>query len=212
MSNASKRTKLHQRAGQALIEFALMISLIMLLVAAAIDLGGAFRAYQTLINATAEASSYLTIEPLTNCAIVTCPGGIPASGSDQEARIRFRQEQTTTPRGLLTTMDLDSSGQDDLAEHGWDWIAARVKIHEADSSQVTVENSNFGIGSSFGGTNNTDCRARKRFDTSNPDISKAQCFMVVQAEYTYRPLVLSWILGKTMTIRATSVKAIIQGM
>lgn len=197
----------HQRSGQALIEFALMISLLMLLVAAAIDLGGAFRAYQTLMNATAEASSYLTIEPLTNCAIQTCPGGTSASGSDQEARVRFRQEQTTAPYGLLTTMDLDSSGQDDLAEHGWDWIAARVKIHEADSSQVTVENSNFGLGSSFSGTSNPDCHARKRFDSS-----KGQCFIVVQAEYTYRPLVLSWILGKTMTIRATSVKAIVQGV
>jgi Flp pilus assembly protein TadG len=197
----------HQRSGQALLEFALMISLVMMLVAAAIDLGGAFRSYQTLMNATAEASSYLMLEPLTNCAIQTCPGGTPASGSDLEARVRFRDEQTTTPRGLLTTMDLDSNGQDDLAEHGWSWIAARVQIHEADSTQVTVENSNFGIGSSFRGTSNADCLARKRFDTSNQ-----QCFIVVQAEYTYRPLVLSWIVGKTMTIRATSVKAIVQGV
>lgn len=206
-SYKTKRGIRHPRSGQALIEFALMISLLMLLVAAAIDLGGAFRSYQTLMNATAEASSYLMIEPLTNCAIQTCPAGTPASGSDQEARVRFRQEQTTAPQGLLTTMDLDSSGQDDLAEHGWGWIAARVQIHEADSSQVTVENSNFGVGSSFRGTNNPDCLARKRFDTA-----QGQCFIVVQAEYSYRPLVLSWIFGKTMTIRATSVKAIVQGV
>jgi hypothetical protein len=199
-----KHTTRDRTAGQALIEFALMISLILLLVAAAIDLGGAFRAYQTLINAAAEASSYLTVEPMVNCALKACPGGSPASGADQEARVRFRQEQSTAPRGLLTTMDLDSSGQDDVAEHGWDWIAARVRIHEADNSEVTSEQA---VDPSFTGTTNPDCKARKRFDTG-----LSQCYIVVQAEYTYRPLVLSWILGKTMTIRASSVKAIVQGL
>jgi hypothetical protein len=174
MPSNRKHTRYQQRPGQALIEFALIISLIMLLVAAAIDLGGAFRAYQTLMNATAEASSYLTVEPLTNCALQACPGGTPASGADLEARARFRQEQASTPRGLLTTMDLDSSGQDDLAEHGWDWIASRVRIHEADSSQVTLDSG--AITPDFNGTSDVDCRARKRFDADN-----GQCFIVVQA-------------------------------
>ena len=191
-------------SGQALIEFALMISLIMLLVAAAIDLGGAFRSYQTLMNATAEASSYLTLEPLVNCAVQTCPDGSPESGADQEARVRFRQEQSTTSGSLLSTMDLDSSGQDDIAEHGWEWIAGRVRISEADSTQVTSDG---GIDASFSGTSVPECQDRRRFDAGG-----GQCFIVVQAEYTYRPLVLSWILGKTMTIRASSVKAIVQGV
>lgn len=193
--------------GQALIEFALMLSLILLLVAAAIDLGGAFRSYQTLINAAAEASSYLTVEPLANCALQTCPDGTPESGADQEARMRFRQEQSTAPGGLLTTMDLDSNGQDDLAEHGWAWIAGRIRIQEADSSQVTTTNSDFAVGTSFNGTSDPNCSARKRFD-----VAAGQCFIVIRAEYTYRPYVLNWILGKTMTIRAISVKAIVQGL
>jgi hypothetical protein len=191
-----------------LIEFALIATIIAMLLSAAIDLGIAFKSYQMLINGAAEATSYLAFNPLVNCesGAYTCPDGTPASGADREALIGFRTEQSGVVRGVTTTMDLDDNGVDDLSEHSWGWIASQVRIQEADSTQVTAGNHDFAVGSTFDGTGDANCRARKRFDTSG-----GQCFIVVRVQMTYRPFVLKPILGDAMTIRAISVKPIVAG-
>ncbi len=61
------------RSGQALVEMAISVTVLALLLAAAIDLGLAYKTYQTLVNATAEASSYLDLNPTVNCAVEPCP-------------------------------------------------------------------------------------------------------------------------------------------
>src|SRR5436190_20706134 len=95
---------------------------------AAVDLGLEYKAYQTLLNATAEATSYLSLNPFINCETHLCPDGTPSSGADREARLRFRDEQSGVLHGSTSTMDLDGSGTDDVAEHGWSWIDGQVKI------------------------------------------------------------------------------------
>src|SRR3954447_22926543 len=122
--------------GQALIELALALTFIAMFLSAAVDLGLAYKAYQTLLNATAEATSYLSLNPVLNCAVHLCPDGTPSSGADREARIRFRAEQSGVLHGSASTMDLDGSGVDDVTEHDWSWIDGRVKVQEAESSQV----------------------------------------------------------------------------
>src|SRR3954452_2099672 len=152
--------------GQALIELALAVTIIAMFLSAAVDLGLAYKGYQTLLNATAEATSYLSLNPVLNCAVHLCPDGTPSSGADREARIRFRTEQSGVLHGSTSTMDLDGSGVDDVTEHGWSWIDARVKVQEADSSQVSTTNSNFAVGGTFNETSDPDCQARKRFNAA----------------------------------------------
>lgn len=196
------------RPGQALIEFALIATIVAMFLSAAIDLGIAYKSYQMLVNGAAEATSYLALNPLVNCVsgAYTCPDGTPVSGANREALARFRAEQSGVIRGVTSTMDLDDNGVDDLSEHGWGWIASQVQIQEADSSQVTVGNHNFALGGTFNGTTDTNCRARKRFDNAG-----GPCFVVVRAQMTYHPFVLKTILGSTMTIRAIAVKPIVAG-
>jgi hypothetical protein len=185
---------------------ALALTLIAMFLSAAVDLGLEYKAYQTLLNATAEATSYLSLNPFINCETHSCPDGTPQSGADREAIMRFRDEQSGVLHGSTSTMDLDGSGADDVTEHGWSWINARVKIQEADSSQVAIGSSNFGVGNTFNGTSNPDCQARKRFDADGN-----QCFIVVRSELIFHPFVLKSILGDSVSIGAISVKPIVEG-
>jgi Flp pilus assembly pilin Flp len=193
----------HKKPGQAIIEFALLITLIALLLAAAVDLGNAYRTYQTLINATAEASTYLAHHPLANCVTMAAdvPGCTPISGADREARNRFRNEQGPMVGSVGSTLDLDGNGQDDLKEYGWGFIDGRVRIKVADSTQVVN-----GIDKNFKGTSNADCNARKRFDAA-----AKPCYIVVQSKIIYRPMILSTVLGREMAITAESVTQIVEG-
>lgn len=195
-----------RRAGQALLEFALSISLIMMLLTAAIDIGIAYKSRQMLINSVAEAISYLALSPLVSCSNHTCPDGTPISGANYEARVRFRQEQSGVMKGVTSSMDLDGSGVEDLKEHGWGWINQQVIIQEADSSQIKPGQKGFADGSTFSGTSDTNCRARKRFD-----LNGGQCFIVVQAVMTYHPFMLKPLLGESMIIRTVAVKPIVAG-
>lgn len=207
MTNTSPAEHRRSRAsGQALLEFALLISLIMTMLTAAIDLGLAYKSRQTLVNAASEAMSYLALSPLVSCATYTCPDGTPAGGADRQARIHFREEQSGVLKGVSSTMDLDGNGVDDLGEHGWGWIEQRVLIQEADSSQIIPGSKNFAVGNSFNGTTDANCIARKRFD-----LSGGQCFVVVRATMIYRPFVLKPLLGDSMTIRTLTVKPIVAG-
>lgn len=203
---AHTQQKRPRTAGQALLEFALLISLIMMMLTAAIDIGIAYKARQMLVNSTAEAISYLALSPLVSCSNHTCPDGTPISGANNEARMRFRQEQSGVLKGVTSTMDLDGNGVDDVTEHGWGWINQQVIIQEADSSQIVPGQKDFAVGNSFNGTSDANCRARKRFD-----LSGGQCFIVVRAVMTYRPFVLKPLLGDSMTIRTIAVKPIVAG-
>jgi hypothetical protein len=198
--------KRSRASGQALLEFALLISLIMTMLTAAIDLGLAYKSHQTLVNSAAEAMSYLALNPLVSCSTYTCPDGTPVSGANRQARIRFREEQSGVLKGVSSSMDLDGNRVDDLTEHGWGWIEQRLIIQEADSSQISTGDTNFAVGDSFNGTGDTKCLARKRFD-----LSGGQCFIVVRAVMNYQPFVLKPLLGDSMTIRTLSVKPIVAG-
>lgn len=206
-----KTSTSHQAHGQAIVEFALIISLIMLLLAAAVDLGNAYRTYQTLVNASAEATTYLAHNPVVNCmtAVPACPGNSATAGADRIARIRFREEQGPIVRSVASTLDLDNNGKDDVKEYGWGFVEGRMRIMIADgSSQVSsgnINNPNV-ISQQFKGTSDANCLKRKRFDTNgNP------CYAVVLARATYRPMILSFVLGREINITATSVKPIIEG-
>lgn len=199
-----------QQAGQALIELALSFTFLAFLFAAAVDLGIAYKSYQTLINATAEASSYLMVNPVVSCATIDCPNDDELLGADMEARRRFRWEQGVTIRGTSSTMDLDANGKDDATDRGWAWINSRVLIDEADSSQVTMVNSNFALDNSFDpAATNSACQQRRKFYSSGTTAG-LQCFIVVRAQIDYRPFAIAPAIGDTMTIRAISVLPITQ--
>src|SRR6266576_736055 len=70
------RGRLHHLAsasapGQALIELILSLSFLMLMLGAVIDGGMMYKTYQTLANATAEASTFLAEQPLITCSTCT---------------------------------------------------------------------------------------------------------------------------------------------
>jgi hypothetical protein len=187
-----------RRSGQALVELALSVTFLSLLFGAAVDLGIAYKSYQTLMNATAEASTYLHVRPISNCGSTTCD---PNAAADRIARTRFREEQGADLRGSASTLDLDSNNVDDLQEHGWGWIEQRVLIDEADSTQIEINNGNFAVGDSFSRTSDPKCLNREPIDSS-----RRQCFIVVRSMIIYRPFVIAPIVGAEMTIRAISVK------
>lgn len=189
------------KSGQAIVELALSVTFLAFLFAAAVDLGIAYKSYQTLMNATAEATTYLSVRPLLGGCGAGCDGKAPA---DREARTRFRNEQGADIRGSSSTLDLDSNNVDDLAEHGWGWIEQRVLIDEADSTQIQVTGSTFAVGNSFTRTTNPDCLARASIDRNG-----RQCYIVVRSVIIYHPFAISPALGSEMTIRAISVKPIV---
>lgn len=206
-----------QQAGQALIELALSFTFLAFLFAAAVDLGIAYKSYQTLMNATAEASSYLMLNPVVNCTSIECPSvdgsaEDEAEGADREARRRFRLEQGASIRGTASTMDLDANTKDDLTtdSYGWNWINNRIQIDEADSSQVTIVNDTFALDNSFDPTKtNAECQKRRKFYTSGTTAG-LQCFIVVRSQIDYHPFAIAPAVGDTMTIRAISVLPITQ--
>lgn len=192
-----KQVARRHKSGQAIVELALAVTFLAFLFAAAVDLGIAYKSYQTLMNATAEASTSLSVRPsMQECT--TCDGKGPA---DRMARERFRNEQGGDIRGSASTLDLDSNNVDDLAEHGWAWIEQRVLIDEADSTQIQVTGSTFAVGNSFTRTTNPDCLARQPIDRNG-----RQCFIVVRSVIIYHPFAISPAVGSEMTIRAISVK------
>jgi hypothetical protein len=189
-----------RRSGQAIVELALSVTFLALLFGAAVDLGIAYKSYQTLMNATAEATTYLAIRPISSCGSTGCD---PKAAADRIARTRFREEQGADLRGSSSTLDLDSNNVDDLAEYSWSWIEQRVLIDEADSSQIQINDGNFAVGDSFSRTTDPDCLARKSVNSMS-----RQCFIVVRSMIIYRPFVIAPIVGTEMTIRAISVKPI----
>lgn len=193
------------KSGQAIVELALAVTFLAFLFAAAVDLGIAYKSYQTLMNATAEATTYLSFQPIGSCGTgPTCTPDAAKGVADRIARTRFRQEQGADIRGSASTLDLDSNNVDDLGEHGWGWIEQRVLIDEADSSQIQIVGGTFAVGDSFTRTSDPDCLARSPLNSRGQ-----QCFIVVRSVIIYRPFAISPALGSEMTIRAISVKPIV---
>lgn len=183
---------MHKQSGQALVELVLSLSLLAMLLGAAIDLGLAFKAHQTLTNATAEASTYLSLRPLDPSA----------AEADDKARERFRYEQGPELRGLASTLDLDADGEVD--DNGI--TATGVQIDETDSDQIDTDSTDFsiGVGSILPVSSGSDCGQRRRFDSAN-----RQCFIVVRATMVYKPFFIKPFVGSEMNITAISVKPIV---
>lgn len=202
------RRRVHRSAGQAIVELALALTFLAYLFAAAVDLGFAFKSYQTLVNATAEASSYLAMRPSVSCGANTT-ALCARQAADSIARIRFRGEQGDRLRSFGgSTLDLNGDERDDAATvppgfaNFEQFIRARVQIKAADATQVTTTNTSLGVNGNF--TESPLCQERLI-----ADIYGRQCYIVVISEMTYRPFAIAPVVGDTMTIRAISVKPIV---
>jgi len=187
-----QRFERRHSAGQAIVELAISATFLAFLFAAAVDLGIAYKSYQTLMNATAEASTFLSIRPTLACHKCDPDDAEELSKAlaNREAIKRFRTEQGTAGGGSATTLDLDSNKADDLAEHGWEWIEERVVIQEADSSQIQVTDNRFAVDGDFNGTSDPDCLARKAFNSQNQP-----CYIVVRSVIIYHPFAISPAVG-----------------
>ncbi|WP_026369702.1 TadE/TadG family type IV pilus assembly protein [Kallotenue papyrolyticum] len=207
----TRRAVAARQPGQALVELALAATFLTLLLSAAVDLGLAYKAYQTLMSATAEASNYLQLRPLASCDPSRDGTNCAQELADMEARIRFRGEQGDRLGRFASTLDLNANGRDDRSEFGSDaaWLAyirARVRIDEADSTQVTITNSGFAVGDTFDPTRTSaTCQERHNRDANG------QCFIVVRTSIDYVPFAIAPIVGRRMTIRAISVQPITNG-
>lgn len=199
-----------QQQGQAIVELALAVTFLTLLLSAAVDLGLAFKAYQALMSATAEAGNYLQLKPLASCDSLADPA-CAARVANSEARTRFRGEQGDTLGRFASTLDLNANSRDDRQEFGSQagfdaFIQARVEIHEADSTQVTITNNRFALNDTFD-PNQTSQRCRQRYNLD----SNGQCFVVVRTSIDYVPFAIAPIVGNRMTIRAISVQPVTNG-
>lgn len=208
----ARRTSRHA-SGQAIVELTLALTFLTFLFAAAVDLGLAFKSYQTLINASAEASGYLKIRPVVGCdpnASKCDPDpNLAIYRADKEARVRFRGEQGDKMGGFGNTLDLNADGKDDNTQYGETWFADWIKIDAADESQLNATQSDFAVGSTFEPTaTHPSCIARNGIYTitNSAGLKEArQCFLVVRTKIIYKPFAIAPAVGKEMTIRALSV-------
>jgi Flp pilus assembly protein TadG len=197
------------RAGQSLIEFALASAFLMLLVAAAVDVGLAYRAYQTLVNASASASSYLAQYPYDGTPTKTI------TGANNKALNAFRNEQsggTSTIGG--STFDLNANGTNDASEFGATYgLTASsgwttwFRIDEASDAEVAANATNAFNG--YTGTTDSKCRDRYQFDASSTSANKKPCYIVIRAKLIYHPFFLSPVFGQSMTITSVTTKPIV---
>ncbi len=179
------------RSGQALVEVTLSLTLLTMLVGAAVDLGLAYKTHQTLVNATAEASSYLDLNPKVS-------GSDPITAANSIALQRFQYEQGTSIRNIATTLDLNANGVRDDQEEGFN-IADWVQITEANNVQVSTM-------STYNPSQAGECANRVAQPTAYES-----CYIVIRSRMIYRPFLLSPILGDQMNIRTTSVRRVVKG-
>lgn len=210
---SGERRRIDWRArGQGLVEFALASAFLMILLGAAVDAGLAYKSYQSLINASASASSYLAQFPFDGTSLNTI------EGANNKALLAFRNEQGGTSMSIGgSTRDLNANGIEDAAEFGATYGTTATsawkpwfRIDEATSAEAAA-----GISGSFAGTSDANCKAatspqggRQQFDSSSTT-DKKPCFIIVRAKLVYRPFFLSPVFGKQITITATSVKPIV---
>jgi hypothetical protein len=102
-----------RRPGQALVELALVSTLIFFLLSAAIDVGLLYLAYQALANAAEEGVMYGSLMPVENVA-----GGTGVSPNDEQIMLRIRNESYSPGLanrvGVVDLLDLNSDGIDDI--------------------------------------------------------------------------------------------------
>lgn len=186
-----------------MIEFALALAFLLLLVAAAVDAGLAYKSYQNLINAAANASSFLAQYPYAYDGSAST-----IAEANNKALDAFRFEQGTGTLGIGRTRDLNGDGAADNFGSGYSaawnpWF----RIDTASSAEVATHSpTNF---RTYAGTADSQCSQRSRFDTASTANDKKPCYIVVRAQMIYKPFLLSPVFGNQMTIRAFSVKPIV---
>ncbi|MBP8252759.1 MAG: pilus assembly protein [Herpetosiphon sp.] len=149
--------------GQALVEFALTATLLFFIMAATIDFGLAFFAYQGLAGAAQEGATYGSLYPVVNTKAGTAP-------NNAEIISRVRNEagtlNATYPNRarFVNLHDLNSNGQ-------------TYPKDSAESDMITVSTINNYLNNEVGtGITCSDTIRQK-------DI----CDLVVRVRYTYRP-------------------------
>lgn len=198
LSSTFRRKRWHDRhpvrvrPGQALVEMALSITLLFLLIAAAVDLGLAYKTHQTLVNATAEASTYLDLNPKV-------PSADPIASANAIALQRFQTEQGATVRPIASTLDLNANGVADNAEAGFN-IADWVQITHATSAQVANM-------STYDPNQAGECANR----IARPAPPLESCYVVIRSRMIYRPFFLTPVLGDQMNITTVSVRRVVKG-
>ncbi len=153
-------TNQRKRAGQALVEFALTVTLLFFLLTATIDFGLAFFAYQGIAGAAQEGVSYAAFKPLA------ASGNTPVV-NDVEIRQRVRNEAGVNGNApnrarFVNLFNLNTDSSDDSAEVQAEYI----KI------TAVANNANVGF---------TTCGAAASERKTN------YCDMVVEVVYDYRP-------------------------
>lgn len=172
------RKRTHHR-GQALVEFALSITLIFLFLSAIIDLGLAFFAYQGVAGAAQEGAAYAATLPLTETATnVTI-------ASDDIARERARYEggvnntSTANRASFVNLLDLDNNGADDSLDPAVKRNYIRIKSVQNDVALGDLPAYRWPC---------EDSRNGKENPTSfTPIRHKQYCDMQVTVTYKYKP-------------------------
>jgi Flp pilus assembly protein TadG len=199
--------------GQALVEFVLSITFISLLVAAVIDIGLAYKSHQMLTNAVAEASSYLSQQPLVPCG-KTCTWTTTQeiAEANRRATQRFRDETGASDvptTGTTSLRDLDSDGSDGehVAPKSGSWLAFDV----ADSRQFNADDpGSFNINTFDPNAAHQHCKERRSVYKDTAGTVLGQCFVVVRAQLAHKPYFgFVKILGMKSTIRVYAIKPIV---
>jgi hypothetical protein len=103
-----KPTKHASKPGQALVEFAMMATLLFFLLSAVVDLGMIFFTLQALHNAAQEGATYGS----RNLVLVNGVMQIDPT----TVRQRARYEAGDRSRGFANLLDLNADGQDDIGQ------------------------------------------------------------------------------------------------
>lgn len=155
------RQRPRKTPGQALVEFALTITLLFLMISAVIDLGLAFFAHQGIAGAAAEGAAYAALMPNNG-----------ATANDAAIRDRARYEGGADPNlthraRFVNLMDLNNDGADDTAAVVQTMISVSSVQNEANirlGGLMPCENSG-----------------------SPPRRTAQFCDMVVTVRYNYKP-------------------------
>lgn len=170
-----------KKAGQALVEFALSITLIFVITSAIIDLGLAFFAYQGMAGAAQEGASYAALFPTA---------GNATNDVEIRNRVRFEGGVDTTLANrarFVNLLDLNNNKIDDGNEATVLQNHILISVVQ-NSANAVVENA-------------IPCDS-----TGTPPRRTTQyCDMVVTVRYIYRPFfsAASLLGASQITLRAT---------
>jgi hypothetical protein len=113
--SAPRRGKSRGRPGQALVELALVATLLGFFLSAAIDVGLLYLSYQALSNAAEEGVMYGSLMPVENIV-----GGTGVTPNDDQIILRIRNESynpdLTNRVGVVNLLDLNSDRVDDIRQ------------------------------------------------------------------------------------------------